>query len=158
RRPGQSRLSRDGRWLPGLRRGRHHAQGRHRAAHQGRASRNRRSARHHRPRRRKQSVLHAGEDVTVLARLLLLLPTRTYRTEAFVAAAESLEVDLVCASERPSTLEHLAPDSLMTLDFADPDAAARQIAGWGRRPLDAVVGVDDQTATVAAAIAERLGL
>src|SRR5262249_11459728 len=71
---------------------------------------------------------------------------------------ESLEVDLVCASERPSTLEHLAPDSLMTLDFADPDAAARQIAGWGRRPLDAVVGVDDQTATVAAAIAERLGL
>src|SRR5213594_1708158 len=94
-----------------------------------------------------------------LARLLLLLPTRTYRTEAFVTAAHGLGVDLVCASERPSTLEDLAPDSLLTLDFADPDAAVRQVAEWSRRrPLDAVVGVDDQTATAAAAIAERLGL
>ena len=94
-----------------------------------------------------------------LARLLLLLPTRTYRTEAFVTAAHGLGVDLVCASERPSTLEDLAPDSLLTLDFDDPDAAAGQVADWRRRrPIDAVVGVDDQTATAAAAIAERLGL
>ncbi|OLC62975.1 MAG: hypothetical protein AUH76_07400 [Candidatus Rokubacteria bacterium 13_1_40CM_4_67_11] len=94
-----------------------------------------------------------------MARLLLLLPTRTYRTEAFVAAAHGLGVDLVCASERPSTLEDLAPDSLLTLDFADPAAATRKVADWSRqRPLDAVVGVDDQTATAAAAIAERLGL
>jgi biotin carboxylase len=94
-----------------------------------------------------------------MARLLLLLPTRTYRTEAFVDAARTLGVDLVCASERPSTLEVLSPDSLLTLDFDDPDAAARTVAEWSRgRPLDAVVGVDDLTATVAAAIAERLGL
>ncbi|OLD98676.1 MAG: hypothetical protein AUG14_04250 [Candidatus Rokubacteria bacterium 13_1_20CM_2_68_19] len=94
-----------------------------------------------------------------MARLLLLLPTRTYRTEAFVDAAHGLGVDLVCASERPSTLEDLAPDSLLTLDFADPAAATRKVADWSRqRPLDAVVGVDDQTATAAAAIAERLGL
>ncbi|PYM89616.1 MAG: biotin carboxylase [Candidatus Rokuibacteriota bacterium] len=94
-----------------------------------------------------------------MARLLLLLPTRTYRTEAFVAAAHGLGVDLVCASERPSTLEDLAPDSLLTLDFADPAAATGKVADWSRqRPLDAVVGVDDQTATAAAAIAERLGL
>lgn len=94
-----------------------------------------------------------------MARLLLLLPTRTYRTEAFVDAAHTLGVDLVCASERPSTLETLSPDSLLTLDFDDPDAAARSVADWSRRrPLDAVVGVDDLTATVAAAIAERLGL
>src|SRR3989441_745227 len=38
-------------------------------------------------------------------------------------------------------------------------AATRKVADWSRqRPLDAVVGVDDQTATAAAAIAERLGL
>ncbi len=94
-----------------------------------------------------------------MARLLLLLPTRTYRTEAFVDAAKTLGVDLVCASERPSTLESLAPDSLLTLDFADPDGAATAVAAWSRgRPLDAVVGVDDLTATVAAAIGQRLGL
>ncbi len=92
-------------------------------------------------------------------RLLLLLPTRTYRTEAFVDAAARLGVDLVCASERPSTLEGLTPDSLLTLDFSDPDAAALAAAAFARdHPLRAVVGVDDLTATVAAAIAERLAL
>lgn len=94
-----------------------------------------------------------------MPRLLLLLPTRTYRTEAFVEAARALGVDLVCASERPSTLEGLAPDSLLTLDFAHPNLAAARVVDWSRqRPLDAVVGVDDLTATVAATIAVGLGL
>ena len=92
-------------------------------------------------------------------RLLLLVPTRTYRSEAFVEAAGSLGVDLVCASERPSTLEALVPDGLLTLDFADPDGAAATVADWSRtRPIAAVVGVDDATTVAAAAIAERLGL
>jgi biotin carboxylase len=92
-------------------------------------------------------------------RLLLLLPTRTYRTEDFIDAARALGVDLVCASEKPSTLEDLAPDNLLTLDFADPTAAAARAAEWSAgRPLAAVVGVDDVTAPVAAAIAERLQL
>ena len=92
-------------------------------------------------------------------RLLLLLPTRTYRTEAFMDAARGLGVHVVAASERPSTLEDLAPDTLLTLDFGDPDASAARVAEWSRsRPLAAVVGVDDATAVAAAAIAERLGL
>jgi len=93
------------------------------------------------------------------ARLLLLLPTRTYRTEDFIDAAHTLGVDLVCASEKPSTLETLAPDSLLTLDFGDAAEAAARVAEWSAgRPLAAVVGVDDVTAAAAAAIAERLGL
>jgi len=89
----------------------------------------------------------------------LLLPTRTYRTEDFVDAAHTLGVDLVCASEKPSTLEALAPDGLLTLDFSDPADAAARVAAWTRqRPLAAVVGVDDVTAATAAVIAERLGL
>jgi biotin carboxylase len=92
-------------------------------------------------------------------RLLLLLPTRTYRTEDFIDAARTLGVDLVCASEKPSTLEDLSPDTLLTLDFADPAAAAARAVAWSaERPLAAVVGVDDVTAPAAAAIAERLGL
>jgi biotin carboxylase len=93
------------------------------------------------------------------ARLLLLLPTRTYRTEDFVEAAHALGVDLVCASEKPSTLESLAPDSLLTVDFADAEGAAATVARWSaERPLAGVVGVDDVTAAAAAAIAARLGL
>src|SRR5262249_55147140 len=86
-------------------------------------------------------------------------PTTTYRTQAFVEAASRLGVDLVCASERPSTFEALAPDALLTLDFADPGASAETIARFAaRRPIDAVVPVDDLTTVVAAAISQRLGL
>src|SRR2546425_2314156 len=94
-----------------------------------------------------------------MARLLLLLPTTTYRTQAFVDAATRLGVDLICASERPSTLEERAPDNLLTLDFAEPVRAAETVARLaGRRPIDAVVAVDDLTTVVAAAIGARLGL
>jgi biotin carboxylase len=92
-------------------------------------------------------------------RLLLLLPTTTYRTQDFLDAARALGVDIVCASEEPSTFEAHAPDNLLTLDFADPEGAAARVAALAaRRPLRAVVGVDDLTAVAAAAIAERLGL
>jgi len=94
-----------------------------------------------------------------MARVLLLLPTTTYRTQAFVDAARTLGADLVCASERPSTLEAHAPDALLTLDFDRPAAAAETAARFAAgHPLDAVVGVDDRTAEAAAAIAERPGL
>ncbi len=92
-------------------------------------------------------------------RLLLLLPTTTYRTQDFLDAARTLGVDIVCASEKPSTFEAHAPDNLLTLDFTDPGAAAAKVADLtSRRPLSAVVGVDDLTTVAAAAIAERLGL
>lgn len=92
-------------------------------------------------------------------RLLLLLPTSTYRTKAFVDAALTLGVDLVCATEEPSTLEERAPDHLVTLDFADPRGSADKVAEiQGARPFSAVVAVDDLTTVTAAAIAEMLKL
>jgi biotin carboxylase len=94
-----------------------------------------------------------------MARLLLLLPTTTYRTEAFVDAALELGVDLVCAAERPNVFEARAPDNLVTLDFGDPEGAAGAVAELARRhPIQAVVPVDDLTTVVAAAIAARLDL
>jgi len=92
-------------------------------------------------------------------RLLLLLPTVTYRTVAFVEAARRLGVDVTVASERPSTFERANPTGLVTLDFADPARAAGQARAFARtHPVHGVVGVDDDTAVVAAAIAEELGL
>lgn len=94
-----------------------------------------------------------------MRRILLLIPTSSYRTEDFVEAALRLGVDLAVASERPSTFEAEFPDSLLTLDFADPDKAARTVAELARRqPFDAVVPVDDLTTVVGAAVAEKLGL
>src|SRR6184192_3993630 len=92
-------------------------------------------------------------------RLLLLLPTATYRTAAFVEAARRVGVDLTVASERLSTFQDANPGGLVTLDLSDPDrAAAEALAFAQEHPLQGVVGVDDDTAVVAAAIAGTLGL
>jgi len=94
-----------------------------------------------------------------LPRLLLLLPSTTYRTTAFVEAARRIGVDLTVASERPSTLQAANPDGLLTLDFPHPEHAAAEAQTFARQhPIDAVVGVDDDSAVVAAAVAERLRL
>jgi len=94
-----------------------------------------------------------------MPRLLLLIPTTTYRTEAFVEAAYRLGVEVVVASDLPNALQEALPDSLLTLDFAEPDVAAREVAEFARRhPIDGVVPVDDPTTVVGAAIAETLGL
>jgi formate-dependent phosphoribosylglycinamide formyltransferase (GAR transformylase) len=92
-------------------------------------------------------------------RLLLLLPTVTYRTVAFVEAARRLGVEVTVASERPSTFEQANPTGLVTLDFADPARAAGQARAFAHTHLvHGVVAVDDDTAVVAAAVAEELGL
>src|SRR6202171_3867807 len=92
-------------------------------------------------------------------RLLLLVPTTTYRTEDFVEAARRHDVDLVVAAERPNTLAAALPDHLLTLPFKDPAAAAALMRDYARtRPIAAVVPVDDETTVVGAAIGQALGL
>ncbi|MBI4014318.1 MAG: ATP-grasp domain-containing protein [Candidatus Rokubacteria bacterium] len=94
-----------------------------------------------------------------MLRLLLLIPTTTYRTSDFLAAAEKLDVEIVVASDRPSVLEGEVPDNLLTLDFADPAKSAARVAEFARRnPIQAVVPVDDLTTVVGAAVADALGL
>src|SRR2546430_15047248 len=92
-------------------------------------------------------------------RLLLLLPTVTYRTVAFVEAARRLGVEVTVASERPSTFEQANPTGLVTLDFADPARAAGQARAFAHTHLvHGVVAVGDDTAVGAAPLAGGVGL
>lgn len=92
-------------------------------------------------------------------RLLLLLPTTTYRADAFVDAARRIDVDLTVASELPSSFSDENPSGLLTLDLSDPVSAARAAADFAKaHPVSAVFGVDDDTAVAAAAISRELGL
>jgi biotin carboxylase len=94
-----------------------------------------------------------------MPRVLLLLPTNTYRTHDFVEAAGKLGVDVVVASDEPSTMEPFEPGSLLTVDFLKPDEAAKKAAEFYQRyPFEAVVPVDEDTAVTAAAIAQAVGL
>ena len=65
---------------------------------------------------------------------------------------------MTVASELPSTLEQANPAALLTLDLARPERAAHQARAFAAtHPVAAAVGVDDDTAVVAAAINEALG-
>jgi len=88
-----------------------------------------------------------------------LLPTTTYRTTAFVEAARQIGVELTVASEQASTFAAANPAGLLTLDFKNPQRAADDVQVFARQqPIQGVVGVADDTAIVAASIAQRLKL
>lgn len=92
-------------------------------------------------------------------RVLLLVPTRSYRAGDFLEAARRMGVAVTVASEEPSTLERSEPGTLLTLPMRDPAAAARAAREFARdHPLAAVVAVDDGTTLAGAAIAAALGL
>jgi biotin carboxylase len=94
-----------------------------------------------------------------VTRILLLLPSATYRAGDFLAAAHRLGVDLVVGSDEPNSLEGLMGARSLHLDFRDAAAAAEAIVAHDARvPLDAVVAVDDQGAVAAAVASQRLGL
>jgi len=94
-----------------------------------------------------------------MPRLLLLLPTTTYRTAAFLGAARKLGAEVVVASERAHVFQQAQPGRFLSLDFLHPDQAARQVVEFSAtRRIDAVVGVDDSTAVLAAVLSNALSL
>lgn len=91
-----------------------------------------------------------------MARLLLLIPTASYRTHDFIAAAERLGVEVVVGSDQASVLDAVNGGGTVEVDFDDAEASAARIAALGE--FDAVVPVDGGGVAVAAAAAQRLGL
>ena len=94
-----------------------------------------------------------------MPRVLLLLPTTTYRSHDFLEAARRLNVDVTVASEEPSAVHGLNPAGLLTMDFREPEGCVREALAFSEtNRIDAVVGVDEDTAVAAAAISGALGL
>ena len=92
-------------------------------------------------------------------RVLLLLPTRTYRATDFLEAALKLNVEVVVASEEAATTADLSPRHTLVLDFSAPAVATQIIVEFSETyPIAAIVGVDDDTTLLATAALEALGL
>jgi biotin carboxylase len=91
-------------------------------------------------------------------RVLLLLPTSTYRAPDFVRAATRLGVEVVVGSDEIPVLPGSDRDRVVEVPLDEPDAAAEAIVALDeRRGVDAVVAVDDRGVVAAAAAGERLG-
>ena len=92
-------------------------------------------------------------------RVLLLLPTATYRAPDFVAAAAALGVEVVVGSERAQAMAGAMGDRALVVRLSDPGAAADAIEALHRRsPVAAIVAVDEQGVVAAATASARLGL
>jgi biotin carboxylase len=91
-------------------------------------------------------------------RVLLLLPTATYRAPDFMRAAAHLGVDVVVGSEAPQAMAAAMGDRAIVVPLADPRAACQVIVDLdARTPIDAVVAVDDVGLLAAATAGEHLG-
>ena len=92
-------------------------------------------------------------------RLLLILPSATYRAADFMTAAREMGVAITVASERRATMSETMGDRALTLRLSDPQDAAETIIARARdTPFAAIVGVDDQGVMAAALASEHLGL
>ncbi len=92
-------------------------------------------------------------------RILLLLPTRTYRATDFLAAAMKLNVEVVVASEEAATTADASPRDSLVLDFSTPTVATQTITEFAETyPITAIVGVDDDTTLLATIASAALGL
>ena len=91
-----------------------------------------------------------------MPRVLLVLPTTTYRASDFLKAAASLGASVVVATEDAPPL---LAERAVQVDLDDPEAAAALMVDRDDRlPIDAVVAVDDRGVLPAAHAALRLGL
>jgi biotin carboxylase len=98
------------------------------------------------------------EKATGKPRLLLLMPTTTYRAEPFFEAARALGAEVVVGSDRCHVLaaEWGIP---LALDFRNPQGAADEIVAHAMAtPFNAIIPVDDKTTLIAALASRALGL
>lgn len=94
-----------------------------------------------------------------MARVVLVVPSSTYRATDFLEAARRLDVEVVVATEEPHALAAVMGGRSVVIDLDDPASAADALVAHDRRyPVDAVVAVDDRGTVVAAEASSRLGL
>ena len=92
------------------------------------------------------------------ARVLLLTTATTYRTGAFMEAAERLGVEIVRATNMPAQLASYWNEQL-GLNFGDLDASTAAIQRYAAdHPLVAIIAVDDSGSLIAAHASAALGL
>ena len=89
-----------------------------------------------------------------MARVLLLVPARTYRASDFLVAAGRLGLDLVVGSDGALPLSNRP---VIRVNPGDRPASVDRLVAHGG-PVDAVVAVDTSMLVLAAAVAARLGL
>ncbi|WP_373086538.1 ATP-grasp domain-containing protein [Sneathiella sp.] len=92
-------------------------------------------------------------------RVLLLVPTTSYRIGDFLAAADRLGIDVAVGSNQRQVLEQFSKGRTVTLDFNNVDKGVAEVIAYNETyPITAIIGVDDETTLIAARAAKALNL
>lgn len=92
-----------------------------------------------------------------MPRVLVVLPSQTYRASEFLKAGEELGIDLIVASDVEPPMD--MGDRYLQIDCAEPEQAAAAIVAAGDSALiDGIVAADDGGVIVAALAGTKLGL
>ncbi len=94
-----------------------------------------------------------------MSRLLLLIPSTSYRVSDFLAAANRIGVDVTVGSDEKQVLEEFSHGGTVTVDFKDITQGVQQVIDFSRDyPLAAIIAVDDVTGVLAAKASDHLAL
>ncbi len=94
-----------------------------------------------------------------MPRVMLLIPSASYRAPDFMAAASKLGVEVVVGTDAANPLQDSESGRLVELDYMQPERGADQIEAYATfHPLDTIVAVDDGGTLLAARAARRLEL
>ena len=92
-----------------------------------------------------------------MPRIVVILPTQTYRAAEFIQASQELGVELVVASEGEAALD--MGSRYIQIDCSNPVAAAEAIVTYGDgHPIDGIVAADDSGVVISSLAGTRLGL
>lgn len=91
--------------------------------------------------------------------VLLLVPTETYRAQAFISGATHLGVSLTIASQEPLPMSHRMGDRAIVVSLDHPQTSLSQIELANEtKHFDAIVSIDDAGLKTAALASQELGL
>ena len=91
--------------------------------------------------------------------ILLILPATTYRAQAFLEAANKLDIAVTIGCDQRGPWNQKPADGLVLLDFKDFSESEHRIKTFAKTyPLDGIIGVEDTTAFLAASLSSALGL
>ena len=94
-----------------------------------------------------------------MPRVMLLIPSASYRAPDFMAAASKLGVEVGVGTDAANPLQDSESGRLVELDYMQPERGADQIEAYATfHPLDTIVAVDDGGTLLAARAARRLEL
>ncbi len=92
-------------------------------------------------------------------RVLVILPSTTYRARMFVEAARQLGVELIIGTDQQQAWGDLLAGTVVVFPFYEFDLALENVSRLHQeKPLDAIIGVDDHTAWLAAFLSQHLDL